>query len=36
VHELGQGVSRFGSPTLSVLPWFSVAIAAAAVVKRYR
>ena len=35
MHELAQGVSRFGSLALSVLPWFAVAIAAAAVVQTF-
>jgi uncharacterized protein len=35
VHELAQGVSRFGSLALSVLPWFAAAIAAAAVVQTF-
>ena len=35
MHELAQGVSRFGSLALSVLPWFALAIAAAAVVQTF-
>ena len=35
MHELAQWVSRFGSLTLSVLPWFAVGIAAAAVVQTF-
>lgn len=33
MHELAQGVSRFGSLTLSVLPWLAVGVVAASVVK---
>lgn len=35
MHELAQGLSRFGSLTLSVLPWFVIGIAAAAVVQTF-
>lgn len=35
MHELAQGVSRFGSLSLTVLPWFVVGIAAAAVVQTF-
>jgi len=33
VHELGQGLSRFGSLSVSVLPWLAIGVAAAAVVR---
>ncbi len=35
MHELAQGVSRFGSLAIGVLPWFALAIAAAAVVQTF-
>ena len=35
MHELAHGISRFGSLTLSVLPWLAIGIAAAAVVETF-
>ena len=33
MHELAQGVSRFVSLALSVLPWLAIGVVAASIVK---
>jgi uncharacterized membrane protein YraQ (UPF0718 family) len=35
VHELVEGLSRFGSLSLSVLPWLAIGIVAAAAVRTF-
>ena len=35
MHELAHGLSRFGSLTLSVLPWLAIGVVAAAVVQTF-